>query len=133
GARPIWPGASCNQRSGPALTGTVGWSDPAGAVAGNPAIVDHSFHTQGVNNDAGFSAGFAVTLDLGTTWSQYATFPEQRNDLPKVSRGSFLGRFPVQYQSIRTGFDAMRGLEITIWCACPRASAPGPPASTTRR
>lgn len=112
GARPIWPGASCNQRSGPALTGTVGWSDPAGAVAGNPAIVDHSFHTQGVNNDAGFSAGFAVTLDLGTTWSQYATFPEQRNDLPKLSRRSFLGRFPVQYQSIRTGFDAMRGLEI---------------------
>ncbi len=60
-------GACSNLRSGPALAGTVGWSNPAGTVAGNPAIVSHSFHTQGVNSEAGFTAGFAMTWNLGGT------------------------------------------------------------------
>jgi photosystem II stability/assembly factor-like uncharacterized protein len=103
-----------NLRSGPALAGTINWSNPGGTVAGNPAIVGHSFHTQGVNSEAGFNAGVAVSRDLGATWSQYASFPEQRRDLPKLTRRNLLGRvsLPVQYQPIRTGFDTAQQLEI---------------------
>ena len=103
-----------NLRSGPALAGTVGWTNPAGAVAGNPAIVARSFHVQGVSADGGFAAGLAVTRDLGATWSQYASFPEDRSDLPKLTKRRFRTAFtlPVQYQSIRTGFDPATNLGI---------------------
>lgn len=107
-------GACNNLRSSAALAGTTGWANPPGGVVGNPAIVGRSFHVQGVNAESGFAAGLAVTQDLGATWAQYAAYPEQRNDLPKLSRrlvrrGATL---PVQYQSIRTGFDGTLNLEI---------------------
>jgi hypothetical protein len=107
-------GSCTNMRSGPALVGATNWANPPGSVAGNPAIVGRSFHVQGVNAEAGFAAGLAVTRDLGATWSQYTSFPEQRYDLPKLSRHRefrSLG-LPVQYQSIRTGFDSTLSIEI---------------------
>ena len=51
----------------------------------------------------------AVTTNLGSTWSQYALFPEDWRDLPKLSDP---GMLPVLYQSVRTGFDATRNFEI---------------------
>ena len=87
-------------------------------VAGNPSIIGESFHVQGVNDSGGLSKGLAVTQNFGTTWSQYATFPEDRRDIPKLSHSWLLTRFgprlfwPVQYQAVRTGFDATRNEDI---------------------
>ena len=78
-------GPCSNLRSGPAFAANTNWTDPPGALVGNPVIVSKSFHVQGVDADAGFAAGLAVTRDLGATWSQYASYPEQRADLPKLT------------------------------------------------
>src|SRR6185503_3294567 len=71
-----------------------------------------------VNTDAGFTQGFAVTNDLGASWSQYATLPESQRDIAKRSRTAL--RVPhghavtttVHYQAIRTGYDWTRGFDI---------------------
>ncbi len=107
-------GACVNLRSGAALAGTVGWTNPPGTLAGNPAIIAKSFHVQNVNADSGLPAGLAVTQNLGTTWASYAAYAEDHHDMPKLSRRTFLRRLqlPVQYQSIRAGFDPTLGIEI---------------------
>ncbi len=106
-------GDCANYRSGAAFAMNTGWTNPAGAVVANPSIVSKSFHVQGVDADAGFASGLVVTLDLGTTWSQYAAYPEQRADLPKLTHRRVLKiNQPVLYQSIRTGFNVPLDLQI---------------------
>jgi hypothetical protein len=107
-------GACGNLFSGAAFASLSNWNNPPGAVVGNPTIVARSFHIQGVNNEAGFARGFAATRSLGASWRQYATFPEDRRDIPRLSQRRMLNRFnvPVHYQSIRTGWDADRSIEI---------------------
>jgi hypothetical protein len=55
-----------------------------------------------------------VTTDLGATWSQFATFPETRLDLPKLSIPSsrWVLRRKVLYQAVRVGTDPATGLSI---------------------
>lgn len=102
--------AACsNLLSGPLFSGIAGWPNPAGNVAGNPKIVRKSFHVQGVDASTSFSKGLAVTTNLGSSWQQYVSFPEDRRDLPKVSDPGFI---PVLYQSIRTGWYAPGNFEI---------------------
>jgi len=85
----------------PGLTNVAQWRAPASSpVFTGPKIVRESFHVQGVETGGGFSKGFAVTTDLGATWSQYASFPELRYAQPKLSDPSTL---PVLYQAILTG------------------------------
>lgn len=98
-----------NFESGALFAGIGGWHNPAGNVAGNPKIVAESFHVQGVDSSGGMSNGLAETVNLGSSWRQYAAFPEDRRDLPKLTRNFFL---PVLYQSIRTGWDSTRNFEI---------------------
>lgn len=107
-------GACGNLFSGAMFAGLTNWSNPPGTIAGNPTIVARSFHIQGVNAEAGFTKGFAASRNLGTNWRQYATFPEDRRDIPRLSRRRVSSRFnvPVHYQSIRTGWDADRNIEI---------------------
>src|SRR5262249_1662996 len=92
------------------LTGVAGWPDATSPPTGNPKIVRRSYHVQGVNATPGtFTKGLAVTSNLGASWSQYATFPEDRRDLPKLS---YPGLVPVLYQAIRTGWYAPGSFEI---------------------
>lgn len=109
-----------NYRSGALFGGVAGWPNPPGGVVGNPVILDTSLHIQGVGTQAGFTKGFAVTQAMGSSWTQYAEVPEDRYDIAKTSRthghlgvpGSLKSR-PVQYQSVRVGFDPVRMLDIT--------------------
>jgi photosystem II stability/assembly factor-like uncharacterized protein len=103
-------GPCANYIAGPLFTGVAPWPDATTPPVGNPQIVRKSFHVQAVDSGPAFLArGLAVTTNLGSTWSQYATFLEDRRDLPKVSDP---GTDPVLYQSIRAGFDMTRGFEI---------------------
>jgi photosystem II stability/assembly factor-like uncharacterized protein len=85
-----------------------------------PKIIRKDFHVQGVERVFGLkpvppmtvlpevvcARGLAVTYKLGQTWEQYATFGEDRLDLPKLSFGkqrvgpANLPR-PFLYQAIR--------------------------------
>lgn len=111
-------GPCANFGSGPLFSGWYYWTNPPGTLVGNPAILARNFHVQGVNEEAGFAKGMAYTKNLGALWAQYATFPEDRRDIPKLTRRGLRAitgapRFaPVQYQAIRTGFDAPRNFEI---------------------
>ncbi len=116
-------GACVNLLRGAQFSALANWVNPPVTPmdpdpAGNPAIIGQSFQVQGVNDSGGLSKGFAVTQNFGTTWSQYATFPEDRRDIPKLSRSwrpTPFGRrmsLPVQYQAIRTGFDSAHGVDI---------------------
>lgn len=103
-------GPCINNISDPLFTNVLPWHDPTSPPMSTPKIIRKSFHVQAV--DSGplfFSRGLAVTMNLGSTWNQYAAYPEDWRDLPKVSDP---GSLPVLYQSIRTGFDATRGFEI---------------------
>jgi photosystem II stability/assembly factor-like uncharacterized protein len=104
-------GAPCdNWLADPLFTGAYYWPDPASPRTGAPKIVRKSFHVEAA--DSGpvlFGRGLAVTTNLGSTWSQYALFPEDWRDLPKLSDP---GMLPVLYQSVRTGFDATHNFEI---------------------
>jgi len=94
------------------FSGLRAWPNPPGVLAGNPAIIARSFHVQGVDTDGGLTKGFAVTRDLGATWRQYVTVPEDRRDMPRLSRLRSRFDVPTQYQSIHTGWDATRDFEI---------------------
>jgi hypothetical protein len=61
------------------------------------------------SNAAFFGRGLAVTTNLGSSWSQYATFLEDVRDLPKLSDP---GTLPVLYQAVRTGYDIPHDFEI---------------------
>ena len=112
-----------NLISGPLFSGVAGWPNATTPPAGSPAIVRKSFHVQGVNAAASFTKGLAVTMSLGTAWKQYATLPEDRRDLPKLSDP---GLHPVLYQSIRTGYDAAREMDIhRLARIVEKASGPG--------
>jgi len=102
-------GACIDLFSDPLFTGVAGWPDVTSPPVANPKFVRQALRVQGVDSTAAFARGFAATGNLGLTWSQYATFPEDRRDLPKLSNPWLL---PVLYQSIRTGWDATRGFEI---------------------
>ena len=109
--------AECsNFRSGALFSGIADWQNPAGALDSNPKIIGKSFHVQGSEAAGGFSKGLAVSIDLGATWEQYATFGEDRRDLPKLGwlRQNVLiaPRVPILYQSIRTGWDPELNFEI---------------------
>jgi photosystem II stability/assembly factor-like uncharacterized protein len=104
-----------SQTYGAAFSGLHQWPDPPGPVGvGHPTSIFNSFHDQGVDDaPGGFLKGFAATHDLGSSWTQYAVVPEDRRDIPKLSAISVAHRqLPVQYQAIRTGFDATRNFEI---------------------
>ncbi len=102
-----WP--CWNQISGPLFSGAAGWPNATTPASGSPAIVRKSSHVQGVDTVSSFSKGLAVTPNVGAAWNQYATFFEDRRDLPKLSDP---GLQPVLYQSIRTGYDAARDIDI---------------------
>ena len=93
------------------FTNVRNWPNPTGNVAGNPVIVSRSMHVQGVDDSGPFARGLAVTYDLGSTWRQFATFGEDRRDIPKVARpGSIM---PLMYQAYRTpGWYTAGGFEI---------------------
>jgi photosystem II stability/assembly factor-like uncharacterized protein len=110
-------GACDNLQSAPLFASASGWPNPPGVVAGNPAVVSRDFVIQGVSTDTGLTKGFAVTPDRGSTWTQYATLPEDRGDQPKRSLQTFNVAHRhrsnlVHYQSIRTGFDAARNFGV---------------------
>ncbi len=88
----------------PLFTNVTGWPNPAGDLAGNPMIIRRSQHIQGVSTSGGFSKGLAITDNLGSSWRQYASFPDDRYDLPKLGRvGTTIGlrRPTVVYQAYR--------------------------------
>ena len=94
----------------PLFSGVNYWPDPASPRVGSPKIVRKSFHVEAADSGAVLMGrGLGVTTNLGSTWSQYATFAEDWRDLPKLSDPGLL---PVLYQSVRTGFDATLGFEI---------------------
>ncbi|APG08852.1 photosystem II stability/assembly factor-like uncharacterized protein [Bradyrhizobium elkanii] len=103
-----------SQTYGAAFSGLHQWPDPPGPVVGHPTSIFKSFHDQGVDDTPGkFLKGFAATHDLGSSWTQYAVVPAERRDIPKLSAIRVAHRqLPVQYQAIRTGFDATRNFEI---------------------
>jgi|GEM_PF-903358 len=92
-----------------ALTGRLfagyssAWISPS--PVGLPKIVRRSFHVQAVDYTTGFAKGLAYTRDLGASWKQYATFPEEMTDLPKQSDLLVppASRRTVLYQAIRVG------------------------------
>lgn len=53
------------------------WNDPTGA-AGKPAFIREQSWVQQVQN------GLAVTTDSGGTWQQFAVYPEEPRDIPKL-------------------------------------------------
>ena len=122
-------GPCSNLHSGALFAGLTGWTNPAGTVVGNPTIIAKSLHDQGVNSEGGFTKGMAVTQDLGMNWTQYATFPEDRRDIPKLSQHTVIVppkhlhvKLPVQYQPIRTGYDFTNNLDIVHLVRLSKAS-----------
>jgi photosystem II stability/assembly factor-like uncharacterized protein len=95
--------------SGALLTSISNWPDAQSPPDANPKIIRKNFHVQGVRDAAPFTKGYAQTANLGGAWTQYATFPEDRRDQPKLT---FPGILPVLYQSIRTGYFAPGDFEI---------------------
>ncbi|CAJ5232921.1 glycosyl hydrolase [Burkholderia pseudomallei] len=69
------------------MTAATGWKNPPGVKnIYNPVILDHSYHVQGID-EGGLQKGFGLTKDLSSTWTQFATMPDDRDrDLPKVTR-----------------------------------------------
>src|SRR5262249_54982693 len=98
----------------PLFVNATGWANTPGQVSGNPRALGLKWHVQGVEPDATFKRGLAVTTDLGTTWSQFATFPETRLDLPKLSVPASRWEMyrKVLYQAVRVGTDPATGLTI---------------------
>ena len=80
-------------------------------------------YVQGVSNSGGFSTGLGVTYDYGKTWTQFASFPEVRRDLPKMGPEGSAGALTILYQAIRTGWDA--GSQLEIWRLVRIHQAPG--------
>jgi len=114
-------GAVFSKAYGAPFDGVHPWPDPPGTVVGHPTILSKSFHTE----PAIFHQlppgppvpyqGFMVTHDLGSSWSKYAVMPEDLRDIPKLSQIGIASQsvvVPVQYQAIRTGFDASQGFEV---------------------
>jgi hypothetical protein len=103
-------GGCANFMANPLLIGILPWANPTNPPILAPKIVRKSFHVQAVDSDAAFmSKGLGVTMDLGSTWSQYAAFNEDWRVLPKLSDPGVL---PVLYQPVRTGYDIPRDFEI---------------------
>ncbi|HKR65702.1 MAG TPA: hypothetical protein VJZ00_18370 [Thermoanaerobaculia bacterium] len=95
--------------SGALLTGVGFWGDAQSPPDANPKIIRKDFHVQGVRDAAPFAKGYAQTTNTGGAWTQYATFPEDRRDQPKLTSAIFR---PLLYQSIRTGYFAAGDFEI---------------------
>jgi hypothetical protein len=107
--------AGCgNFMTDPLFTSLAGWPNPAGDVVGNPMVIKQSQHIQGVDTSGGFSNGLAVTGNLGGSWTQFATFPEGRRDIPKLGRVGtpVRRRSTVVYQAYRATGWAPGGFEI---------------------
>jgi hypothetical protein len=102
-------GTCANHVSGALFTGIVDWKNPPGYLLA-PKIIGKSFHVQAINDSGSMRKGVAATQDLGASWQQYVVFPEDSKDLPKLSKFQHL--LPVLYQSIRTGWDLTRKIEI---------------------
>jgi photosystem II stability/assembly factor-like uncharacterized protein len=101
-----------NHLSGALFSGVGNWPDPKGDVAGNPKIVRHSMHIQGVNDSGGFSKGLAVTFDLGKNWKQFVKLTEDRRDIPRMGPEGSSTTTTIIYQAVRTGWDSTRNIEI---------------------
>lgn len=105
-------------KSGSAFIGTSDWTNPTPTNVGDPTTVTSTFHVHAVPEEAGFAKGLAYTKNLGASWAQYATVPEDGRDIPKLTRRGLLGPdgrvrlAPVQYWAIRTGYDFSRNFEI---------------------
>lgn len=102
-----------NHISDPLFTNIADWLNPAGDLVGNPMIVRRSMHLQGVNDSGGFSRGMAVTGNLGASWRQFATFAEDRRDLPKLGRPGDSRISSIVYQAYHApGWYEPGGFEI---------------------
>jgi photosystem II stability/assembly factor-like uncharacterized protein len=91
-------GSCVDLAADPLFTNVNGWRDAQTPPNGNPKIIGRSQHIQGVSRDTVFTKGFAYSANLGASWAQYASFPEDRLDLPKLARTWLV---PVLYQPIR--------------------------------
>jgi photosystem II stability/assembly factor-like uncharacterized protein len=113
-------GAVFSKTYGAQFDGAQPWPDPAGPVVGHPAIISKSFHDQGAIFPSSRRPllpypGIAATHDLGLSWTQYAPVRESLRDIPKLSKIGIPPQnviVPVQYQAIKTGFDASQNFEI---------------------
>jgi photosystem II stability/assembly factor-like uncharacterized protein len=126
--------AKCrNLVSGRLFTSLSGWPNPA-SKHGNPSIVAKSFQDQPVDSEDGFVKGKAATESLGSSWSQYATVPEDQKSIAKLSERTVTtsgktSTLPVQYQPIRTGFDSAGDFDVVQLVRLSK-NASSPTAST---
>lgn len=103
-----------NCSSGPLFSHLTTWNNPPGTLS-NPLIVRKSFHVQNIVSSDSLSHGLAVSMDLGKSWQQYASFSEDWAGRPKLSDPVLrvIPRDPpVLYQVIRAGFDPSRGINV---------------------
>lgn len=102
--------------SGPLFTDIRDWPAPParkrGSLVEAPRHLGTSVHVQGVDASPGLVRGFAVTLNRGASWTQYATLAEDCLDLPKVARDAGTPPRIVLYQPVRVGYDTARGIDI---------------------
>ena len=115
-------GAVFSKAFGAQFDGIQPWPNPPGSVVGHPTIVSEAFHDQAAifhrlpPGPPVPYQGFSVTHNLASSWTpRYALVPEDLRDIPKLSKttippGNVV--VPVQYQAIKTGFDANRNFEI---------------------
>jgi photosystem II stability/assembly factor-like uncharacterized protein len=105
-------GPCSNELSGRLFANVAQWPEPPNSV-GNPKILGNSFQVEAVDNSPGLRKGLASSFDAGSSWHQYAVFPESPRALPKFS-SRFVRplAWTVLYQPINVGFDPVRRLEI---------------------
>jgi len=92
-----------NSLSRPLFAGETAWPEPQLPVTAAPIYLTPSNYVQGVNQDSRFLKGMAYTTNLGLSWQQYTTFPEDRWFQAKLSKPATI---PVLVQPIRTGLSA---------------------------
>jgi photosystem II stability/assembly factor-like uncharacterized protein len=93
---------SGNFDSRPLFTAEASWPEPQTPVASStaPIYIGPSNYVEGVNQGSRFLKGMAYTTNLGTSWQQYTTFPEDRWMQARLSKPAAI---PVLVQPIRTG------------------------------
>jgi len=92
-----------NKISGRHFTDTVAFPNAPGA-AGSPTLIRRSQYVQQVRATTELAAGLGMTEDLGATWRQFAAFPQEPRDVPRLGQsgsGDPLLR-TIVYQPFRT-------------------------------
>jgi photosystem II stability/assembly factor-like uncharacterized protein len=79
------------------------WPDPV-QYFGTPILVRRRTYVEHSPRTATAPQGLQITTDLGARWRQFANFPEEFRDNPRVS---WSGSEPVLYQPYRASTDAV--------------------------